>query len=71
MSISRTRLEKKYQSIKVYIANNVGPKSQGRYSVEISDSLSVLGTCDTLYECEGLIEDYIERRREEAERGDT
>jgi hypothetical protein len=72
--MTREELERKYAYVTageggkgIVIHNNVGPKSQGRYSVEIKNSLTVLATCDTLREAETAIEDYLELQRENRE----
>jgi hypothetical protein len=64
MSLTRNGLHRRFKDHKIIIQNNVG--GGGRYSVEVLDSLTVLGTCDTLLEAETLIEDYIERKAEDA-----
>lgn len=61
---SRHEVEHRFREHKVIIQNNVG--GGGRYSVEVSGSLTVIGTCNTLSEAESLIEDWIEYQKETA-----
>lgn len=64
MSMNREQFEHKYRKHKIVIVPNVGPR--GRYSVEVSGSLSVLGCCDTVAEADTLAENYLELMREQA-----
>lgn len=65
--MTREQFERRYRQHKIVIVPNVGPKYAGRYSVEILDSLSVLGTCNTVAEAEDLAENWLEMKWESEE----